>query len=71
MKLKGGNLPAVFTADTSIAEMDDAYLIYRAAGLALAGSPSEQARGMAGGYFRLANQRALTFPSFPQARYVQ
>jgi len=77
MKLVGGDNPALLTSDSTVTEVPESYITYRAAGLALGrpmrGESPETTRArmsQAGVYLGMAEQAKGKFPILKNARFV-
>ena len=67
LKLVGGDEPALFANDASTSEVDDAYIIYRAAGELAAAQGDPRAQG----WLTLAEQRRRAMPFLVNVRAVE
>ena len=77
LKLKGGDIPALLTSDTSTCEVDDGYVINKATALALSaqsGGPStdpDAKRQQAAFYYGMSEQNKRAFPFLINVRTIQ
>ena len=77
MKLRGGDNPVLLTADATVTEIPENYIVYRTVGLALRrplrGENSEQTRiriSQANDYLGMAEMSKANFPMLKNARFV-
>ena len=77
IKLKGGDVPTLLTADTTVTEVPESYITYHAAGLALRrpirGESSEDARArlaQSNDYMGIAAGHKRNFPILRDARFT-